>query len=196
MTISSLTSLPYSAPLSSQPSATGNGSTSATTPANIGNQLLAALEQSPTADSSSNSLLQELVSLSPAALGQTNTTPQNYNAQGLLQQVQSSMMLNDPLLQSDVTDPTNPFSNSLLGGLTSLPQMFTSPGGTSSTTLPTSVPTSGNGATSNTQALTSTGATAAADPSTTLEQLFKKDPALANVLVQTQLEQSVISLMA
>ena len=196
MTISSLTPLLYPTPLSTQSSAMGASSASAASAASIGDQLLAAFEQSPVALTSSNSLLQELVSLSPAALGQSNTTPQTYTAQGLLQQMQSSMLLNDPLLQPDATDTANPISNSLLGSLTSFPQIPASAVGTAGATQPSPGATNGTGKPSSTQTPSTAGANGTADPNANWAQLLKNDPALANVLVQSQLEQGVISMLA
>jgi len=142
-------------------------------------------------------LLQELVSLSPAAQGQSTTTPQTYNAQGLLQQVQSSMLLNDPLLQQDSTDMNGTNSNSLLQSLMSLPQISstsTKAAGTSNAATSSQVTANGDTTAGNTQA-SATAATSSTDLNANWAQLLKQNPALASVLMESQMEQGVLSML-
>ena len=191
MTISSLSSSLYSTLLAGQSSASNSSSATTTGSESIGEQLLSAVAQSHAASgTSSNSLLQDLVSLSPAAQGQTDTTPQTYNAQGLLQQMQSNMMLNDPLLQSDATNSSGTNSNdSLLQNLMSVPQMpATATDAAGTTTAAASTHTmagSGTAAVTTPTAATTPGSTGL---NANWSQMLKQDPALANVLVQSQID--------
>jgi len=181
MTISSLSAPSYASLLTSQSSPVNSASALPTNSGSIGDQLLAALAQSQaTSGASSDPLLQELVSLSPSALGQTTTTPQTYNAQGLLQQVQSSTLLNDPLFQLDATDTSGTNSNSLMQALMSLPQI--------PTTATNAVGSSNPAASSQTSATTA-GST---DLNANWAQLLKQNPALASVLVESQMDQGIL----
>jgi hypothetical protein len=183
MTISSLSAPSYASLLTSQSSPVNSASALPTNSGSIGDQLLAALAQSQaTSGASSDPLLQELVSLSPSALGQTTTTPQTYNAQGLLQQVQSSTLLNDPLFQLDATDTSGTNSNSLMQALMSLPQI--------PTTATNAVGSSNPAASSQTSATTA-GST---DLNANWAQLLKQNPALASVLVESQMDQGILSM--
>jgi hypothetical protein len=173
MTISALTSSGYASLLASPAANTASGTGSAS----LGDQLLAALGQSSAASGTpANALLQELVSLSPAATtGQASATPQTYNAQGLLQQVQSNMMLNDPLLQPDTTGTSS--GDSFLQSLLTLPQS-----------------TAGNSA--NPAAAQALGAaTGTTNLNADWSQLLKQNPALASTLVQSEMAQNVISML-
>ena len=181
MTISSISPSIYNSLLNSQQT-----TNSAAAPSNvlgdIGSQLLANIAQSQgTGSTLSDPLIQELVSLGSQSSGQT-ATPQTYNAQGLLQQVQSSMMLNDPLLQqlgaTDTTNSTN--SDSLLQSLLSMSQ-------------PPASPAVVNGATSSVNSGTAT--TAQTDVNANWSQILQQDPAMASVLVQSQMEQSMLSML-
>ncbi|HUY03973.1 MAG TPA: hypothetical protein VMV33_11865 [Rhodocyclaceae bacterium] len=93
-------------------------STSSSAPANagglgsIGSQLLADIAQTTATGVSTSPFLQELVSLN----GNAQSSPLTYNAQGLLNQVQSAMPFNDPLLQSQSPD-TSDANNSLFADL-------------------------------------------------------------------------------
>lgn len=192
MTISSLSTSPYAALTTSQSGSANSASAPATNSGSIGDQLLAALAQSQAASgASSDPLLQELVSLSPAALGQTSTAPQTYNAQGLLQQVQSSMLQNDPLFQSDTIGT---ISDSLMQSLVSLPQIPTV--ATNAVDAPNAAasPNGGNAAAS-TQTQVPTTAAGSTDLTANWAQLLKQDPALASVLVQSQMEQGMLSML-
>lgn len=147
MTISSLAIPLYTSLPTGQSGLANNTSTAATNSGSLGVELLAALEQSQTASSASpNSLLQDMVSLSPAALGQTTTTPLTYNAQGLLAQIQSNLQLNDPLLQSDSADTNGTNGDSLLQSLMSSPQVQTA-GGNSLASTSVQAPTTTAGST-------------------------------------------------
>ena len=184
MTVSSLSASPYATQPLSLSSSSSSASGSAVTAESLGQQLLSAIEQSQAGGgATSDPLLQELVTLSPAALGQKVTgAPQTYNAKGFLQQVQSNMMLNDPLLQSDATATGAPLlqsnfaatnnatGNSLLQNLTSSPQVTSSP-------------------TQTTQPVASTA------NNLNLAQLLTKDPSLAGALVESQIDQGAIAML-
>jgi hypothetical protein len=196
MTIPSLSSLLNG---SAYPLASGNASGSTASSANsttVGDQLLAALGRLQSTGSTTDALLQDLVSLSPTTLGQSTAAPQLYNAQGLLQQISAAAALNDPLLQPDPTtstastiDPTGLMalfsqgSNPAVGGnsLNAVVAALTSAQSSSAT----------SGAAST--AASSPTATATASPS--LVQLIQQDPALAGALEQSQLDESVISML-
>jgi len=179
MTIGSLSVLP-NVSLPTNQGTTGNRmSASASSSGTVGDQLLAQLAQSQASSgAAADPLLQDLVALSPAALGQASSSPLTYNAQGLLQQIQSSMMPNDPQLQSDATDTGSATGNSLLQSL-----MASSQG---STTAALSSASAG-GATA--------FGNAASDVNATLAQLVQKDPALANAVLESQMEQDAIASM-
>src|ERR1035437_449084 len=135
MSISPLSNQAYASLLSGLSGSTNSAAGSTASSGSLGDQLLAELaqSQSSSATSSSDPLLQELVSLSPAATGQTTASPQTYNAQGLLQEIQSSMMLNDPLLQTDSTGTSDTNSSSLLQSLLASSQTSTSGSKTATT---------------------------------------------------------------
>jgi hypothetical protein len=199
MTISSVSASPYATLPTSQSISTNSGLGSAADSASIGGQLLAALAQSQAASSaSSNPLLQELVSLSPAAFGQTSTAPQTYNAQGLLQQIQSNMLLNDPLLQPDATDPNGTVNNSLFQSLMSSPQIPTMAAnavGALNAAGTTQVPINAGSAAVNMQSPVPATVAGATDPNVNWAQLLKQDPSFASVLVQSEMEQGVLSML-
>lgn len=183
MSISPLSSQAYASLLSGLSGSTNSAVGATTSSGSLGDQLLAELSQSFTS-TSSDPMLQELVSLSPAATGQTTTTPQTYNAQGLLQEIQSiqsGMMLNDPLLQTDSTGTSGTNSNSLLQSFLASAQ----------------TPTSGSNATttSSTDALSQALATSGTTDPGTLAALFKQDPSLVNVYMQSQMEKGVLSML-
>lgn len=199
MTISSLSGLPYASLLANQ-SGSGNGaSTTAADSASIGSQLLAAVAQVQGDNStSSNSALQDMVSLSPAAMGQTDTTPQTYNAKGLLQQVQSNLMLNDPLLQSDTTDTSNTIDNSLLQSLISSHQIPTTTKntvGTADTTASSQTSANASNSMANSQTQAPAGSAGSTESNANWAQLLKQNPSLASVLVQSQTDQGLIKMV-
>ena len=186
MSISPLSNQAYASLLSGLSGSTNSATESTTSSSgSLGDQLLAELTQSQSSNSnSSDPLLQELVSLSPAATGQATTTPQTYSARGLLQEIQSiqsGMMLNDPLLQTDATGTSDTNSSSLLQSLLASSQTSTSGSNTSTT--------------SSTDALSQTLATTSTTDPATLAALFKKDPSLVNVYVQSQMNQGVLSML-
>ncbi len=179
MTISSLSASPYASPLTAQSASTGSASAPAGASGSIGDQLLTALAQSQAASGiSSDPLLQERVSLSPAGLGQTTAAPQTYNAQGLLQQVQSNLLLSDPLLQSTTTATAGTASDTLLQSLMSLPQTPTS-----------ATPAAGA------QGTAATTATGSSQSNANLAQILQQNPALAGVLVESQMDQGMLSML-
>lgn len=197
MSISSLSTSPYAPGPTGQPSSANGAAGLAPGSASIGDQLLAALAQSQSSNGvSSNPLLQELVSLSPAAQGQaTAAVPQTYNAQGLLQQMQNNMLLNDPLLQSDTTATNGTMNDPLMQSLMSLPQLpvpaANAPGSGNGAAPPTgSAP---NGGATATNAQTRLGA--ATGLSANWAQLLQQDPSLAATFVETQIDQGVISML-
>src|ERR1035437_5239451 len=185
MSIPPLSSQAYASLLSGLSGSTNNAAVSTTSTGSLGDQFLAGLSQPQSSSSSSSDpLLQELVSLSPAATGQATTTPQTYNAQGLLQEIQNiqgSMMLNDPLLQTDSTSTSDTNSNSLLQNLLASAQTSTS--------------RSNGTTTSSTDALSQALATSSTTDPATLAALFKQDPSLVNVYVQSQMNQGVLSML-
>jgi hypothetical protein len=98
-------------------SITSERTSSSITSSNFGDQLISTLNTLPTVSQ------QNLVSLNSQS-----TTPNNqtYNAQGLLQQIQSNILSNDQLLMSDTsTNASSSLSDSLLQGLLSPPQTST-----------------------------------------------------------------------
>jgi len=194
MTISSLPATPYASLPASQSNSANGASASTISSASIGAQLLAALAQSQSASGAlTDPLLQDMVSLSPAALGQPTNAPQTYNAQGLLQQVQSNMMLNDPLLQFDSTGTGGVLNNSPLQG----PMPSSQPLAIGAQQAAASSQASTNGG--SVAANTPSQATAALAGSTNLNanwaQLLQKDPALASVVANSQMQQGLISLL-
>ena len=195
MTISTLSGFPYASLLSNQ-SSSGNSAGAATGDSkSIGSQLLAAVAQSEGANgTASDSSLQNLVSLSPAALGQANTALQTYNAKGLLQQIQSSMMLNDPLLQSDTSTSGNALGDSLLQSLASLEQTSAA---TANSVAPATPAPQANSASAadNAASQAAASAPAATDPNANWAKLLKQNPALASVLAESQTNQGLISLL-
>lgn len=135
---------------------------------------MAALAQSQAAaGASSDSLLQDLVSLSPAALGQPSTVRQSYNAQGLQQQLHSNTLLNDRLLQSDAAGASAGNGDPLLQSL--LPAIQT--------------PAAAN---AQTQASAAAG-TNGTNPN--WAQLIAQDSSLANEFVESQAQQGVLSIL-
>lgn len=188
MSISSLNSALYTA---LQNSTSGSSSNSATTAKNgsgssgVGAALLSALAQTQAASgTASNSLLQEFVSLSSRASGQTDNSAQTYNAKGLMQRIQSNMMLNDPLLQSDSSATDGSANNSLLQQVMG---SQASSSGTSGNSLLQAITGSG------TQAAQGTGISSLS--ATQLAQLIENNPSLAGSLAQSQTNQSLLSLL-
>jgi hypothetical protein len=124
MTISSLSG--YASLLSLQASQTnststtsasanaGTASSSASGSGTVDDQLLSMLRSIEASNgTSTDPLLQDSVTLSPAALGQASSAePQTYDAKGLLKQIQNSMVQNDPLL-SDTSGDTSSTDNPL-----------------------------------------------------------------------------------
>ena len=151
MTISSLTQVYNS--LSSNLYGTSSTNVSST---NIGNQQLIDTNSLPTVAS------QDLVSLSSKSMIDNNQT---YTAQGLLQQIQSSILSNDQLLMSDSsTNSSSTMSDSQLQGLLSLPQTSTN------------------------------NTTKSQDTSSDLSALLKQNPSMAPTLIQSQINQSLMSI--
>ena len=98
---------------------------------------------------------------------------QTYTAQGLLQQIQSSILSNDQLLMSDSsTNSSSTMSDSQLQGLLSLPQTSTN----------------------NTQSTQVTNTTNSQDSSSNLSALLKQNPSMAPTLIQSQINQSLMSI--
>ncbi len=195
MAISSLSNSPYTSIPTSQPNSENSSLVSSNGSGSISSQLLAALTQSQASSSSpSNSLLQDLVSLSPAALGQPSGTPQTYNAQGLLQQVESNMLLNDPMFQSDATSANNTSNDSFLQSLMTVPQLPSAITGAPGAQNPAASANSGS-AVATTQTQTPATTAGSTDLTANWAQLLKQDPALANVLVQSAMEQGALSML-
>ena len=176
MTITSTSSVSNIAQLL-QSTISGSGSSVQST---VGSELLAALEQSQSTNSQATSpLIQDLVSLTSnnsvlAATGNTST----YNAQGLLSAIQNSALASDPLLQTlDPSNTSGSSTDSLLGSVLS-------------PSLGTDITSALSGATS-TSSSASTGSTTSAP---NLAQMIQTDPALASVLIESQLNQSVLGM--
>ena len=167
MTISSVTPSSLLAMLQQVSNATTSSGNSGTS-GGIGGQLLAAIEQMQTnSGTTQDPLLNNDVTLSSGAALSNTSSSATYNAQGLLGQVQSAMMLNDPLLQSagaSVADPSNTMSGAIDA--------------------------------STTGAVANTGSSASDASNASLAQTFKNDPALVSVYVQTQLSQGVLGMFS
>lgn len=190
MSISSLNSALYTA-LQNSTSNSGSNSTSTAKSgsSSVGAALLSALAQSQASSGTpSNSLLQEFVSLSSNASGQTDTSAQTYNAKGLMQRIQSNMMLNDPLLQSDSSASDGSGNNSLLQQVLGGKTTSASSNGNSLLQALT-----GGSAATGTQASQGTGTSALS--ATQLAQLIQNNPSLAGSLVQSQANQGLLSLL-
>jgi hypothetical protein len=97
--------------------ATSSGSNNS---GSIGSQLMTAIEQMGTSSATTQDpLLDSNVNLSSGTSSTDASASQTYNAQGLLSQVQSAMMLNDPLLQSTgIGDSASNMFSSLPGTAT------------------------------------------------------------------------------
>ncbi len=169
MTISSLTQV-YSN-LSSSLSGASNGtaiSNSGTT--SIGDQLLASIGTLPA------TAQQDLVSLSSLSSNQNNPLPQTYNAQGLLQQIQTSLLNNDQLLMSGSSGSAgSSISDSLLQGLLSTSQTSSLP----------------NVSSQNSQ---SSNASNSVNLNANWSTVLKQNPSMAATLVQSQIDQSLLSI--
>ncbi len=168
MSISSLNSSTYSAPLGSNTATTAKQDATSTpvTKASIGKDLLAtlALRQAGQATMFSSSL-QDQVSLGSS----TSSTPLTYDAKGLLQQLQNNMQ-NNPLFQGDNTD--NSDSGNSLNSV--IQQALNAKQGTDGSSTSQSTNSSqGN-----------------------LAQLLKQNPSLAKSLMQSQSSQSMLSILA
>jgi hypothetical protein len=178
-----LSALSYStllAGLTSSAASTGSSQSGS-----MGDQLLAAMAQAESANTASTDpLLQEMVSLSPAALGLTTGSDgtQTYNAQGLLQQAEASMMFTDPLLQSSSNSTPVATGDSLLQDLLSSSQQDAA-----------AASSQNDSAAGGSAAAASTAATGSTDPNANWAQLLMQDPSLAPVLVQSLIDQGIIS---
>lgn len=160
MTISSIPSVALPTTSTSSGGATGT----------LGDQLLAALSQAQ-AGGGVDPLLQTLVTLSSGnGATSTGTAPLTYNAQGLLNQVQSATLLNDPLLQTSAAGSAGAFGGIDTSQLSSLLALGQSGGSAS-------------------------GAAGTPDSNTGWAQLLQKDPALAATYVETQAEQNLIGML-
>lgn len=156
-----------------------------------GNSLLATVEQELSGSSGANSNLQGLVSLGG---NQANQSP-TYNAQGLINQMQSVLLLNDPLLQTSNSDASSSDAlDSLLGGNTSSSALDsllgTNTGGnaTDSSNLLQDLITS--------QTAGSSSTAGNATSNTALAQALKQNPSLASDLMQASIDQSTINLFS
>ena len=165
MSISSINS----ALLSSLQTSTTNSSSS------IGSELLAALDPSSQSANASDPLLSTIVSLGSSASDPSAAT---YNAQGLLSMMQSSSF-GDPLLQ---------------GGSSS-----TGSGDVESAVLQAALAqadgTAASGSSSSTANSGFTAASTSTDLTSNLVQALKQDPAMATLMVQNQMNQSLVDLM-
>jgi hypothetical protein len=164
MSVSSVSSL--SQYLSSLTAQSGSGSDSTS--------IAKELESLASGNSSTtSSALQELVSLGNG--NSSSGTSSLYNAKGLLQAVNRNMALNDPLLNDSSSDSS-----------TSLFDTLSSDNSNSSLSLSSIVSALTNSDnTSNTSTSTS-GSSDSSDINTRIAEELKKNPALANTLIQNE----------
>ena len=173
VTISSISSL--SPLIQSLQSSSANASSS------VGEQLLAEVAQAQAnSGSTTDPLLQTLVSLgSGSASPSAETTPLTYNAKGLLNQIENSLLLSDPLLQSADTGS----GDSGAGQDSSLLNSLLSPGqGTGGATADSSNP----------GAVTSTGTPG---PNVNWAQILQKNPSLASAFAESQMNQGILNIL-
>jgi hypothetical protein len=177
MTISAIPGNSISNPAASAAGSNSNSSSNAS----IGDQLLAALAQSEaTNGTSTDPLFSYIVALnSPQGAAGGTAAASTYNAQGLLAQTQSDMLMNDALLSPASTDPSNP-----MDGLFAMP-------GTSSLVDPLTGASVAPAAT----ASTASGAAASSAGSPTLANLMQSNPGLAATLENSQIEQQFYSML-
>ena len=169
MTISPLNQV-YGNLTSSLSAVSNESSTLNISPTNIGDQLLSSIGSIPT------TAPQDLVSLSSLSSNQNNLLPQTYNAQGLLQQIQTSLLNNDQLLLSgSSTNSGSSISDSLLQGLLSSSQASSLPN-------------------VNSQNLQSNNASNSVNLNSNWSTVLKQNPTMATVLVQSQIDQSLLSI--
>lgn len=148
---------------------------------NISNSLPTVSNKATTAntsaiDSLSTIAQQDLVSLTSLKAKQSSSASQTYNAQGLLQQIQANVLSNDQLLISGTsTSSSSSVSDSLLQGLLS-------PFQTSSTTDASNANAQLNS--------TSNVVNSSAD----LATMLKKNPSMVTGLIQSQKNQSLLSI--
>ncbi len=163
--ISPISTLPLLTPSLQSASGASGGNTTA---GSVGDQLLAAVAASEAASATAGDpLLQSLVTLGSGS-GLPDASALTYNAQGLLNAVESATLLNDPLLQS--TDPSG------APNLATLPEPASSADATSSATA----------------AANASAATATPDLNAAWAQVLQKDPALAPTLTQSEMDQGII----
>lgn len=168
MTISSVTASPYTNLLSDLSATPGNPSVTDSS-VSLESELLAATVGTP-ATTSSEALLQDMVTLSPQAMGYGSISSLTYNAQGLLQALQSNQQASDPLLQSS-TDMKSLIDSGLLA---------TAPA-TYASAMQNGVDPS---------------ATTSTDANSNWAQLLKSNPSLAEPLIQHEIDQGIISMLA
>ena len=171
---------------SSAASTSSSGSSAGSSASSIGEQLLAALEQSEAANgTASDPLLSYVVSLnSQSDATGTTAASSTYDAQGLLSQMQTDMLVNDPLLTSDNSGTANA-TDALLStqnGASILDQMTNLDQSTSSAAAGTSAPSASDAST------TTPGSSA-------LANLIQSDPALAVTLENSRIDQQFISML-
>ena len=136
---------------------------------NISDQSLASIGILPT------TAQQELVSLSTSTSNPNNALSQTYNAQGLLQQIQTTLLNNDQLLMSgSAGSADSSISDSLLQGLLTPAQ---------ATSLPNA--SSLNSQTSN--------ATNSVNLNANWTTVLKQNPSMATTLLQSQMNQSLLT---
>jgi len=139
---------------------------------NIGNNLLSSI------GTSSSVVQQDKVSLSSLSSIQNNPLPQTYNAQGLLQQIQTNLLQNDQLLLSGSTSTSGgSISDSLLQGLLSTSQS-------------SALPSVGSQSPSNYSSTNSINTNA------NWLTVLKQNSSMATVLVQSQIDQSLLSIFS
>lgn len=150
----------------------------------IGSSLLAAVEQELSGSANSTGSVADLVSLGGSAQTNQATT---YNAQGLLSQVQSALISNDPLLQDTGASATGGTLDSLLAtgsGNGALESLLGGSTGSSSLDSGTLLQTLLAG---------QTAGGAGSSSNTALSQAFSQNPSLASDLAQAAVSQSIFS---
>ena len=106
------------------------------------------------------------------------------------------MMLNDPLLQSDTTSASGPVNSSLLQSL--MPSSQSSVGTANAISTATAAlstlqsTTNGSGTAGNAQSQVAASTTGS---NTNWVQLIQQDPALASAMIQSQMDQGVLSML-
>ena len=176
-------------------SSASTSSTSLDTTTSADSSLLAAMYPSASANTSNDSLLSSIVSLSSQNATPTSQAGATYTAQGLLAMEQSSTLANDSTLFGSIgnTDTSTSASSDLMSLEDALLQANASPQSSN-----TGTGTSSSSSTATTSATNSAGTASTTNTSANagLIQMIQQNPSLATTLIQSQMNQSLINLMA